>query len=101
MKIFVLLVLNVNLTQPRITQEERFNEGLSTSGWPVGCLWEVVLIALTDVGRLTLHVSGTFCQWPRCKAMEERKCTACFLAWGLLCLLSSSTLWLPLVILQY
>lgn len=29
------LILNVNLTRPRITWEERFNEGLSTSGWPV------------------------------------------------------------------
>lgn len=41
------LALTVNLTQPRLVWEESLNEGLST------CLWWMVLIKLSDVGRPT------------------------------------------------
>lgn len=56
----VMLVLIVNLTQPKIMWEGSLTERLSTSGWPVGMSEGIVWSwsALIDVG-------DAFCFWPR------------------------------------
>lgn len=51
-----MVVSFLSLTQPRIPCEESPGEGLSGSGWAgaVAVGGRVVLIALMDVGRLSL-----------------------------------------------
>lgn len=60
----------INMIQLRITCEESFSEGLSTSGWPVGMFtYRTVLIELTDVGR---HSPQWVAPFPR---QEIQDCT--------------------------
>jgi hypothetical protein len=54
-------VLVINLTRPRITQEESLNEDLSRSGWSVrGGEGAGIIIELIRMERCTLHGCAAF-----------------------------------------